>query len=1266
MKKNPSVISLILAVFFLQGLCIGADWPMWRYDANRSAASPEQLAPVLHLQWAHQYKPLTPAWEDPVNQDRMGFDKCYEPVVAGNTMFIGSNHSDKIVALDTKTGQEKWTFYAAGPIRFPAAVYKDKVYFVSDDGYLYCVSADAGELIWKFRGGPSDRKILGNGRLISTWPARGGPVIKDDIVYFSAGIWPFMGVFIHAIDAATGRLLWTNDGAGSEFISQPHKGAAAFGGIAPQGALAAIENRLIIPGGRSVPGCFDRRTGELIYYHLAGSKFHQINKTADTKREGGSHICGIGKYYFNHRGLNTSMYDIETGEMYFMWKMTTYPVLTEDTIYLSGKTVIAYDLQSLTKIPYWQESTSRRTKKKKIVTKYRWQMEKLWKLEVDARFALIKAGERLYAGGENIVSAIEISEQDKPFVNWTAKVNGNAVRLIAADDRLFVVTDTGQIYAFGAERKKSVMHESLANKTAPNRVMQLRAKEILKAANVDSGYCLIYGLDSGKLAEALIKNSNLRIIAVDDDEKKVAKLRKRFDAAGLYGSRISIHLGDAMTFEAPPYLADLTISESGENLGVELNEQVLEKVFYSTRPYGGAVCLAAEDANKYADFEKLVKRSNLSGANLECVGKYALLTRPYSPAGSADWTHLYGDISNTAYSKDQLVKLPLGILWFGGNSHHDVLPRHSHGPTEQVVGGRLFIEGINMLSARDVYTSRVLWKRNFSDLGTFGVYYDDSYKDDPLDTSYNQKHIPGANAHGTNYVVTKDKMYLVIGADCMVLDPATGKTMATISLPTEAGSDKKPLWGYIGVYEDLLIAGAKLADAKTDLWNSKKIIVMNRCTGKSLWSRKARYSFRHNAIIAGAGKLFCIDALPEHVLKTKERRGLTPEGSPKLLALDVKTGEMIWQKSKGVFGTWLGYSSRHDILLQCGRNSKDMIEGEPSERMTALRGSSGKVIWDKPIDHSGPCMLADDTIYLNAHSTEGSAVNLLTGEKKMRTHPLTGERVPWTYRRFSGCNSALGGRGMLMVRSGAAGFYDLERDGGTGNFGGFKSGCTANLVAANGVLNAPDYTRTCTCSYQNQTSLALIHMPEVEMWTFNRLEMPKEKSSRIKRLGLNFGAPGDRMADDGTLWLDWPDVGGPGPEIKIKVEPAAKVFRHHSSRIRTGDKKWVAASGLKDVAEVEVTLCPDAEDEQLYTVKLYFAELARVIDGERIFDIFIQGRKVLGNFDIVKQAGGNNRAIVKKFEAVKVKDALKIEFKPVSVSKTGPVLCGIEVIARDS
>ena len=110
--------------------------------------------------------------------------------------------------------------------------------------------------------------MLGNERLISMWPARGAPVIADGKIYFAAGIWPFMGIFLHALDARTGELVWTNDGDGSTYIKQPHN-ADSFAGVAPQGALVVRGDKLLVPGGRSVPACYDRHTGKLLYYQLA-------------------------------------------------------------------------------------------------------------------------------------------------------------------------------------------------------------------------------------------------------------------------------------------------------------------------------------------------------------------------------------------------------------------------------------------------------------------------------------------------------------------------------------------------------------------------------------------------------------------------------------------------------------------------------------------------------------------------------------------------------------------------------------------------------------------------------------------------------------------------------------------------------------------------------------------------------------------------------------------------------------------------------------
>jgi hypothetical protein len=87
---------------------------------------------------------------------------------------------------------------------------------------------------------------------------------------------------------------------------------------------------------------------------------------------------------------------------------------------------------------------------------------------------------------------------------------------------------------------------------------------------------------------------------------------------------------------------------------------------------------------------------------------------------AANWTHQYGNVANTVKSDDGLVKLPLGVLWFGGISNIDVLPRHGHGPPEQIVDGRLIIEGVDALSARDVYTGRGLWKVPLDASDTFG------------------------------------------------------------------------------------------------------------------------------------------------------------------------------------------------------------------------------------------------------------------------------------------------------------------------------------------------------------------------------------------------------------------------------------------------------------------------------------------------------------------------------------------------------------------
>lgn len=341
--------------------------------------------------------------------------------------------------------------------------------------------------------------------------------------------------------------------------------------------------------------------------------------------------------------------------------------------------------------------------------------------------------------------------------------------------------------------------------------------------------------------------------------------------------------------------------------------------------------------------------------------------------------------------------------------------------------------------------------------------------------------------------------------------------------------------------------------------------------------------------------------------------------------------------------------------MESGRGARDTISDEP-RGMRAYRADTGKVLWFNA-KYVGPAMIHGDHVL-----RDQAASHILTGEPKLREHPLTGMPTPWEWVRNYGCNTPMAAEHLLTFRSGAAGYFDLCGDSGTGNFGGFRSSCTNNLVVAGGVLTAPDYTRTCTCLYQNQSSLGLVHDPDAEMWTTFGVSSVK---GTIQRVGVNFGAPGDRKDEAGTLWLEFPSVAGKSPAVPVKVAPAkVELFRRHESAVEGNGLKWVAASGVKGVETVTVGLSA-GEAGRTYTVRLHFLEPDRLKAGQRVFDVALQGREVLKAFDVAREAGGPNRSVVKEFRGVGVTDELIVTFRPSANAEVrSAVLCGVEVRAE--
>jgi hypothetical protein len=253
--------------FFLIFLCASAiqasDWPMWRHDAGRTASTTQAMPENFHLIWSRELPPLRPAFKE----TRLQFDRSYEPVVSGKKLIIGSSREDCLIAFDTETGTELWRAFAEGPVRLAPVIVGDLVLFGSDDGMMRCVKLADGSVVWSKRAVPSNRMLLGNQRLISVWPVRGGAVVKEGRVYFAAGVWPLEGTFVFCWDVKTGNQLWCNDRCSYLYGIHPHQ-SEAMGGLAPQGYLLIDGDDLVVPCSNAYPARLDLKTGALKEFDL--------------------------------------------------------------------------------------------------------------------------------------------------------------------------------------------------------------------------------------------------------------------------------------------------------------------------------------------------------------------------------------------------------------------------------------------------------------------------------------------------------------------------------------------------------------------------------------------------------------------------------------------------------------------------------------------------------------------------------------------------------------------------------------------------------------------------------------------------------------------------------------------------------------------------------------------------------------------------------------------------------------------------------------
>lgn len=189
LEQGPAYGSALAAVKQFDG---NDDWPTFRHDEGRSGTTRQDIAAKVKSRW----------------EIKLG-GRLTPPVIADGCVFVAQTDAHTLHALNETDGSTKWTFVAGARIDSPPTVHRGRVVFGCTDGWVYSLKSDNGQLIWRYRVAPLDRRAMAFEQLESLWPVHGSVLIKDSVIWAVAGRSNFLdgGLRLVRLDFESGRKL---------------------------------------------------------------------------------------------------------------------------------------------------------------------------------------------------------------------------------------------------------------------------------------------------------------------------------------------------------------------------------------------------------------------------------------------------------------------------------------------------------------------------------------------------------------------------------------------------------------------------------------------------------------------------------------------------------------------------------------------------------------------------------------------------------------------------------------------------------------------------------------------------------------------------------------------------------------------------------------------------------------------------------------------------------------------------------------------------
>ena len=165
------------------------DWPTYRHDSRRSGSSSGPLPAAAAPLWTAQLS-----------------GRLSPPVVAGGRTYVVEIDSHTVHVFDSENGTPLWKHAAGGRVDSPPTIWRGRVLFGSTDGYVTCLRAKDGALLWRYFAPPADRRLTAFDQIESVWPVHGTILVENDVAHFIVGRSCFLdgGMQYVRLDARTG------------------------------------------------------------------------------------------------------------------------------------------------------------------------------------------------------------------------------------------------------------------------------------------------------------------------------------------------------------------------------------------------------------------------------------------------------------------------------------------------------------------------------------------------------------------------------------------------------------------------------------------------------------------------------------------------------------------------------------------------------------------------------------------------------------------------------------------------------------------------------------------------------------------------------------------------------------------------------------------------------------------------------------------------------------------------------------------------------